>query len=574
MIFSYNYRPKGIADYEAGDKKLTGAELSGLECSKPLEGYDFREANLTQSTFSARVVDSDFTKRNLTGCRVGNTSRYPNYNRGSRGPWERVIFDRTVFTGMDYSDATRIAKMEELKAYSIEVPPEIYYLSVVEDIPGYGLNIRGGEMTKGRFYSSLPRLMTDCRIANLKTNYDLSLRTPDTNAASIMRECKVEGVDFRIGNPEKSIAENQRLRRINRFQPNVEAFTTTFINCDFSGLRFEQFVVRDCKFINCRFDFCVFSGPYIRIQRSLFENCTFRRTNWWGDWESQRRGRKMTPVTDSKFVDCDFSAPPFEECDSILPPIASKESRDEIKRRLRTDTYPYLIKVREQMGDDGFVMRSELIQDLPPEWQRLVDESYISEWYYRMWELGSQIERFEQLFAEDENDSGVSANNRPYLVDALYRQIDRMTHPSLRDRIEFKFHFQHSEFLNCNFDNRVNRLSFKDSVLKGCTFKNNTFRNYRFLRSAVLNCDFTGSVFESGVFRQVSMQGSIMRGISRGRGNDEWALGGMFNWPRILPQKNLKELRAISPSPNMRLPSSDELRRNKIIFLPNWEGPR
>jgi uncharacterized protein YjbI with pentapeptide repeats len=568
MIFSYNYRPKGIADFKAGDKKLAGADLVGLESSNPLEGYDFNGADLAQSTFNAKVVDSDFTKRNLTGY-LQETSRY-GYGWMREG-WERVNFDRTVFEGMDYSVATRISKMDEMRSYGIEVSPEFYYFSGVEDIPGYGPWIHSGtRVITRRFHSSLPPLMKDCRIANLRTNYDLSLRTPYNNAPHILRECKVEGVDFRIGSPEKSIAENNRLRMAQCFQPRVEAYETTFINCDFSGLSFDQFVVQDCRFINCRFDFCMFSGPRIRIRRSLFENCTFRRTYWWGDWATQRQGRKMTPVKDSKFVDCDFSAPPFEECDSILPPIASKESRDEIKWRLRNDTYPHLIKIREQMGDDGRIYRWDLIQDIPPEWQRLINQGFSSVWNYRRQELSRQIERFEQLFAEDENDDSVGANYRPWIVDALYGQIDRMTHPYLRDKIKFNFHFKNCEFLNCNFDNRVNRLSFKDSELKGCTFRNNTFRNYQFLRSAVLNCDFTGSMFERGVFRQVSMQGSIMRGISRSRRNTEWNP----DWPRILPKKNLKELRAISPRSNIILPPSDELRRNKIIFLPNWEGPR
>ena len=275
VIFSYNYRPKGIADFKAGDKKLAGADLVGLESSNPLEGYDFNGANLAQSTFNSKVVDSDFTKRNLTGYLQG-TSRYGSWISSG---WERVNFDRTVFEGMDYSVATRIAKMNEMRSYGIEVPPEFYYFSSVEEVPGYGPYIHSGtRVIQGRFYSSLPQLMEGCRIANLRTNYDLSLKKTYSAAATILKACKVEGVDFRIGSPEKSIAENNRLRVAQCFRPKVEAYGTTFINCDFSGLSFDQFVVQDCRFINCRFDFCVFRGPYIRIRSSLFENCTFRRT--------------------------------------------------------------------------------------------------------------------------------------------------------------------------------------------------------------------------------------------------------------------------------------------------------
>ena len=129
-------------------------------------------------------------------------------------------------------------------------------------------------------------------------------RTPLPTGPDIVIRGDMADTRFELDDPRRLILFDQvGVERVDFSHGRFDSFKfreSTFIDCDFTGVRFGAYNSggddrKPSKFVGCRFDRAVM--PHFGVSASRFERCTFRGTKITG-WRSEC----------AEFVDCVFAA--------------------------------------------------------------------------------------------------------------------------------------------------------------------------------------------------------------------------------------------------------------------------
>ncbi len=554
-IYSYNFRPKGIGDFEDGDTRLQNAELKGLEvrdrADTNFEGADmkysmwgaayqmsncnFNGADLRYA-FNLQTAPTTFRGCQLKNNKFANISQDERILRRYEVAWERLTdAQRQVWEGF-----------ENFLDYHTWV------------IPGFGMRQNQFSL---RQLSKYPSKIQDGSVfSNPSTDNTMQLYS-DWKRGLLLNSSIMENVSFVIGsmdiplNLANALLSESGSNRGVRFEAN----NSTIKNCDFRGIPFSYFRTSNSTFENCKFDWCFFRGSNINIQGSQFINCTFRNTHWSGDWETKRRGYEMFPSRNNTFTNCDFSRHEFQDSESFIPFYATLEFRNHLKTVAENEILPYYESLEEIVREEGGLWRNLTDLNLDPA------------------QFGESRKRlmWDNRFMEEMNSirSWVDGNQ----TSTVYGDIRYLFNQrkNLRGQSDtFRWAFTNCEFNNCSFKKRKMNTSFRSCRMIECDFRETFFRgsNSRFLDTNLFGSNFNGSTINWTSFRKVEMEGVSMLNMKLAGYTDS----DLSSWPSFIPKKNIRQLAGLSLSRSvvreLGTGFAEAYMRNRNRNLPNWRG--